>query len=145
MRWENTVTSDDEFYTLRDQPLTQTADEMEAGQREYPEQHINEDGVVFPAFPAALRMVAEADPPQKCIACHKPGYDYPADRAYAPGHCYSPSGVREFTSISSCCEFCFDHMMREPDEEQEPMDDSHARIEDGDNLDALLRERGLLD
>ena len=35
-----------------------------------------------------------------------------------PGHIYSRSGVDEF-KISRCCEFCFDKLMKEPEETKE--------------------------
>jgi len=130
--------ANDDFYTLRDQDLMLTADEMEAGQREFPATHVTNEGVSYPSFPDALRRVAQADPPNKCVSCRKPGYYYPADKPYAPGHCYSEQGRLEFTRISSCCEFCFDYMFREP-EEEEPMDDSHARLEDAYNYEQEAR------
>lgn len=37
-------------------------------------------------------------------------------RALAPGHIYSPSGMEEIR-ISSCCEFHFDYMFPEEDNE----------------------------
>ena len=105
--------------TLKEQSLEQTADLMEAGTLPYPPVYTDEYGNVYPAFPDALRMVAEAAPPERCVNCGKPGYYYPADKAYAPGHCYSENGKREFTTISSCCEFCFDHMFAEPEEDED--------------------------
>lgn len=101
------------YEQLKSQSLEQTADLLEAS-RDYPPP----PEPPYPLFPDALRMVAAANPPAKCINCGKPGYYYPADKAYAPGHCYSEEGKREFTTISSCCEFCFDHMFnREQPEE----------------------------
>jgi len=76
----------------------------------------------YPLFPTALGQVehseSSGDTAKRCYNCGHIGYDYPADKAYAPGHCYSPDGVVEFTRLSGLCEFCFDHLMREPEEDE---------------------------
>jgi len=100
-----------EYAQLKEQALSVTADELEASE-EFPPKPDER----YPSFPDALRQVERVDPKEKCINCSKPGYYYPADKAYAPGHCYSEEGKREFQSISSCCEFCFDHMFAEPED-----------------------------
>lgn len=40
-------------------------------------------------------------------------------KARMPGHCYSPEGVREMQRISGCCEYHFDEMFANPEEEEE--------------------------
>lgn len=100
------------YEQLKNQSLEQTADLLQAS-GEYPPQ----PDPRYPLFPDALREVAKVDPKEKCVNCGKPGYYYPADKAYAPGHCYSEDGKLEFQRISSCCEFCFDHMF-DPDRKE---------------------------
>jgi len=104
-----------EEQALINQSLLITADQLEAS-GQYPPQ----PEPAYPTFPDALREVHEKQPDPKCPNCHVSGYFYPADKAYAPGHVYSEEGLAEFTRYSRYCEFCFDGLMREPeDEEQE--------------------------
>ncbi|QNL30101.1 hypothetical protein SEA_STORMBREAKER_28 [Microbacterium phage Stormbreaker] len=124
------------FQQLKTQSLSDTANYLEQ-LGDYPEQ----PDPRYPLFPAALREVERVDPPEKCLNCHKPGYYYPADRAYAPGHCYSDAGVREFRVMSSICEFCFDHMFRDPDEDvadnTADTEEEHAMRQHQQSLDNL--------
>ena len=93
--------------------------------------HLNETGVFppqptedYPLFPDALKDVAHADErgllgESHCVYCKKLGYYYPADKAYAPGHCYSEAGMRKYTSISKVCEWCFDRLFDESAESED--------------------------
>ncbi|QOC56117.1 hypothetical protein SEA_ZHENGYI_25 [Microbacterium phage Zhengyi] len=105
--------SEQVYQQLKHQSLSETALYLE--RTHFPAQPDER----YPLFPDAIREVERANPPEVCVICGKPGYFYPADRAYAPGHCYSEAGRKEFQSISSCCEFCFDHLFAEPEEEEQ--------------------------
>lgn len=97
------------------------ADLMDLESLPQPEQYFDEQReVLYPTFPDALRDVQlhGAGSPV-CVHCNKTGYYYPADKAYAPGHVYSEAGMIEFTRITSVCEFCFDHITAEPEDEDE--------------------------
>lgn len=101
--------------------LPEIADKMEAGELPYPSSPSRERPG-YPSFPNALRDVIRrlAEDTYLCIVCGMPNYYYPADKAYAPGHCYSEAGVKE-VGISGTCEFCFDNMFEEPE-----VDDAEA-------------------
>ena len=130
---------DNEYRRLKGMSLSDIADEMDKSGL-YPLKPLiqgKQRDERYPTFPDALREVERANPPERCLNCGKPGYYYPADEAFAPGHCYSEAGAREFQRISSTCEFCFDYIVREPDEDDEDDeydpglgdDDSKARLE----------------
>ncbi|QPL14177.1 hypothetical protein SEA_ATRAXI_23 [Microbacterium phage Atraxi] len=111
----------EEYNRLKDMKLSDIATEMEQTKL-YPLKPLLYGELRderYPEFPDALREVEAANPRERCVVCGKPGYYYPADEAFAPGHCYSDAGQREFRSISSTCEFCFDYLMREPEEEEQ--------------------------
>lgn len=97
--------------------LRKFADELEAS-GEFPAQPTPE----YPLFPDALREVANVQDEQllgsNCHVCKTLGYYYPADKAYAPGHCYTEAGQVEYRNISGYCEYCFDKAFAE----QEPKD-----------------------
>lgn len=105
---------------LKETPLKKIVELMRNGELPYPPAPVSETGAKYPEFPAALEEIAalagNRDLP-KCINCGITGFHYPADRGYAPGHCYSEAGVIEFTRISGCCEFCFDVMFMENEDE----------------------------
>lgn len=103
---------------LKAMPLRDIADLMDINTLPAPETYYDlANHTTYPTFANALREVAQAEddkaPFPRCVNCLKTGYYYPADKAYAPGHCYSMNGMREFTKISQCCEFCFDYMFPE--------------------------------
>lgn len=71
----------------------------------------------YPPFEQALEEVmANGDSFPKCKICHKTGFYYPADKAYAEGHCYSKLGMIEFTHMTGYCEWCFDNLFKEEDD-----------------------------
>jgi hypothetical protein len=86
----------------------------------------------YPVFSDAILEVRNAESSgrmglSQCMHCHHLGFYYPAGKALALGHCYSEEGMREYTSISQLCEFCFDMVMdfseeEEQEQEQEPED-----------------------
>ena len=97
---------DNEYRRLNGMSLSDIADELDKSEL-YPLKPLiqgEQRDERYPTFPDALREVEKANPPERCISCGKPGYYYPADEAYAPGHCYSAAGVIEFRNISSTCE-----------------------------------------
>ena len=51
-----------------------------------------------------------------CIDCGNAPFYAPDSIARRPGHIYSQAGKREF-KISQLCEFCFDAMFSEEDDE----------------------------
>lgn len=106
--------------------LIKIRDEMILGNLPSPTRLVDEYGNQYPTFHAALTQVIEVQQfgssLPRCVYCDVIGYDYPADKAYAPGHCYSPEGVKEFMHISGVCEWCFDRIMQAPDEDEQEDD-----------------------
>lgn len=116
----------------------------------------------YPLIDAALTEVREAQRmglmQSKCVNCGMLGFYYPAPYAAGLGHCYSEEGMRDYTRITMMCEFCFDRIAREPDEDEAyedraaqqadedldydlDIDDSHARIEDSFNQEKMDDDR----
>lgn len=58
----------------------------------------------------------EAQMGPKCMRCGHYSFHVTWDHALIEGHVYSKDGVRE-VYISSCCEFCFDLIAEEADDE----------------------------
>lgn len=54
---------------------------------------------------------------RRCTRCHHYPYFVPHDEALLEGHVYSQAGMDELP-ISGYCEFCFDLVTKEPDEEE---------------------------
>lgn len=52
----------------------------------------------------------------RCSHCKQMVIACPHDKALIPGHIYSTAGEREL-EISRLCEYCFDEITKEPDEE----------------------------
>lgn len=106
--------------------LIKVRDDMINGRIPIPTRFVNTNGSYWMPFPQALTQVIEAqeagNPLPKCIYCGVIGYNYPATKAYAPGHCYSSAGVVEFMRISGVCEWCFDRIMQAPDEDEQEND-----------------------
>ena len=103
--------------------LIKIRDDMVNGTLPVPDTYVDTHGNYYPPFHAALTEVIEAQetgkPSPKCICCGVIGYDYPATKAYAPGHCYSSSGIAEFTRISGVCEWCFDRITQALNEDEQ--------------------------
>ena len=72
----------------------------------------------YPPFEDAYKEAWAMQGSPKCMNCGKTGFYYPADHAYVEGHCYTLAGATEFASISQCCEFCFDKMFKEREEDE---------------------------
>lgn len=68
----------------------------------------------------AMRDLAEKNPQYtlRCIYGEKVFY-VEDTKARMPGHCYSEMGVREMQRISGCCEYHFDEMFADPDDDGE--------------------------
>jgi hypothetical protein len=104
------------YKQLKNRPLPDIAEDMRAGL--LPQPVVIPDGPngPYPSFPDALNdVVTHGGASPRCSNCMQTGYYYPADRAYAPGHCYSEAGVTDFTRITGICEFCFDGMFQVDD------------------------------
>jgi hypothetical protein len=113
------------YKQLKNRPLPDIAEDMRAGLLPQPIVIPVIDGVTYPDFPSALYdVVQNGGSSPRCYNCQQTGYYYPADRAYAPGHCYSEAGVTDFTRITGMCEFCFDGLHQDLDEE--PDDEPQA-------------------
>ena len=54
-----------------------------------------------------------------CMNCKHVPFYVPWHEAMIEGHVYSNDGLREI-NISGLCEYCFDDITSEPDEEEEP-------------------------
>lgn len=65
-----------------------------------------------------VRDMAEVEMPEsRCLNCKHTGVYIPHDEALIEGHCYSHDGMVEYTRISKVCEFCFDKLLKDPEEE----------------------------
>ena len=107
---------------LRNTLIAATAEELieylkETGYPETPDAVKDFRGSDF-TFLDTIKELRTYNPPPTCPVCKHTGFSWPADRAYAPGHCYSEDGVREFTRLSGYCEWCFDWLMRPLDEDE---------------------------
>jgi hypothetical protein len=56
-------------------------------------------------------------PEATCMNCKKTVIYIPYGYALIEGHIYSSEGMDEYRYISKCCEFCFDKMFEEDDNE----------------------------
>lgn len=73
--------------------------------------------------------------------CSQPGFYYPADKAYAHGHCYSEAGRDEFIHISQCCEYCFDAMFKEfVNEDTQPLIEPDEEVQANELADGIIEE-----
>lgn len=61
----------------------------------------------------------EAKMGRPCPRCKHHSFYAPHDEALIEGHVYSHDGMVEATQITGYCEFCFDLITAEPDEEEE--------------------------
>lgn len=52
----------------------------------------------------------------RCINCKEKVVWVEADHGVAPGHIYSAAGRDEY-GISRCCEYCFDELFKEDEED----------------------------
>lgn len=64
----------------------------------------------------------EAKMGRPCPKCKHYPFFAPHDEALIEGHVYSHDGLAELR-ITGYCEFCFDLITAEPDEEEEPDDE----------------------
>lgn len=62
----------------------------------------------------------EAKISRPCPRCKNIPFYAPHDEALIEGHVYSHDGMVEATQITGYCEFCFDLITQEPDEEEQP-------------------------
>jgi hypothetical protein len=61
----------------------------------------------------------EAQMGRRCPRCKNFSFYAPHTEALIEGHVYSHDGMIEATQITGYCEFCFDLVTQEPDEEQD--------------------------
>ena len=66
----------------------------------------------------------EAKQLRPCPRCKHHLFYAPHNEALVEGHVYSQDGMAEI-SITGYCEFCFDLVTEEPDEEEDPNDMGH--------------------
>lgn len=59
----------------------------------------------------------EAQMGPKCPRCQHHSFNALWTHALIEGHVYSYAGIREL-DITGYCEFCFDHLTKEPDEDE---------------------------
>lgn len=66
-----------------------------------------------------MRLMAETDPDyvRYCTSCKAKVFFISTTEAFCEGQIYSEEGVREYTRNSGFCEFCFDALFREEEEE----------------------------
>lgn len=66
-----------------------------------------------------MKEIAESDGYYlKCSKCRELVIYLPLDHPVGMGHIYSDDGVREY-DITRLCEYCFDEITKEPDEDQD--------------------------
>lgn len=70
----------------------------------------------------------EAQMGRQCPRCKNYPFFATHDEALIEGHVYSGDGVREL-QITGYCEFCFDLVTQEPDEEDDPVMPDHPAPE----------------
>lgn len=67
---------------------------------------------------AVAQDLAERYDSQKCIQCKTRMFYAQDTEARIPGHIYSAAGLKE-AGITYLCEFCFDQITAEPEDEEE--------------------------
>lgn len=77
---------------------------------------------------------------RRCPRCKHYPYFAPHDEALLEGHVYSQDGMAEL-GITGYCEFCFDLVTAEPDEEEED-DEAWKQRAIASDLDALAEAMG---